>query len=130
MTDSIFTKIIKGELPSLKIYEDKSTIAIIPLHPLALAHVLVIPKTQVEQFFELPDNQYHDLMNTVKKVSKRINEVYKPKRIGVKVVGIDVDHAHVHVLAFDTMEQYNENEVMDAPVNDNLRSEMAKKLAF
>lgn len=128
--DSIFTKIIKGEIPSHKVYEDDHTIAIMPLHPVALAHVLVIPKTQVDQFFELPDEEYQALMTTVKKVSKRINDVINPKRIGIKVVGLDVPHAHIHVIAFDTAEQYNENEDLAAPVDNDLLEETAQKLAF
>jgi histidine triad (HIT) family protein len=128
--DSVFTKIIKGEIPSNKIYEDDLTIAIIPLHPIALGHVLVIPKKQVEQFFELPDEDYVALMATVKKVAKRMNEVLKPKRVGLKVVGVDVPHAHIHLIAFDDMSQYNQSEDVNGPVNHNFLEEFAKKLAF
>ncbi len=130
MNDSVFTKIIKGELPSYKVYEDDLTIAILPLHPIAQAHVLVIPKKQIDQFFKLPDAYYIALMSTVKKVSNRINEVYMPKRVGIKVIGLDVDHAHIHVLAFDTLDEFNMNEEMDSPVDTELLEENAKKLAF
>lgn len=130
MPDSIFTKMIKGEIPSYKVYEDDLTIAIIPLHILALAHVLVIPKKQVDQFFDLPGPDYQALMLTVQKVAKRMNNIIKPKRIGLKVEGLDVPHAHIHVLAFDNLEQYHENEDINAPVDDNFREELSKKLAF
>ncbi len=128
--DSIFTKIIKGEIPAHKIHEDKLTIVILPLHPIALGHVLVVPKLQVSQFYDLPDVDYNALMTTVKKVAKRMHEVFKPKRIGLKVEGLDVPHVHVHVIAFDNHEQYNENLDRNTVENEQELAEVAKKLAF
>jgi|ERR1035438_3637295 histidine triad (HIT) family protein len=128
--DSVFTKIIKGELTAHKIYEDELTIAIMPLHPTALCHVLVIPKLQVEQFFELPVKEYQALMLSVQKVAKRIEEVIKPHRVGLKVEGLDVNHAHIHVLAFDNSEQFKETEDLNAEVDNQKLAEMAQKLAF
>jgi histidine triad (HIT) family protein len=128
--DSIFTKIIKGEVPSYKIYEDDLTIAILPLHPIALAHVIVIPKLQVPYFYDLPDKDYEALMSTVKKVAKHLKDVINSKRVGLKVVGLDVDHTHVHVVAFDNIEQFNEEEDHDKPVDDQFQTELSKKLAM
>ena len=128
--DSIFTKIIKGEMPCHKVYEDDSTIAIIPLHPTGLAEVLVIPKHQVVQFFDLPPEDYRALMLTVQKVAKRINEVINPFRVGLKVEGLDVDHVHIHVIGFDNHAQYAEFEDPAAPIDDDKRINMANKLAF
>lgn len=70
MEDSVFTKIIKGQLPSHKVYEDDKTIVIVPLHPIAKGHLLVIPKLQVDQFYELPDDDYAALWLTVKSLTK------------------------------------------------------------
>lgn len=130
MTESAFTKIIKGELPAHKVYEDEKTIAIIPLHPIARAHVLVIPKVQVDQFIDLPDEEYQAVMLTVKKVGQRINEKVQPKRIGLQVVGLDVPHVHVHVIGFDTLEQYREHPDPSSPPDKDKNVALAKLLAF
>jgi histidine triad (HIT) family protein len=130
MADSIFTKIIKDEIPSAKVYEDDKTIAIIPLNPVANGHVLVIPKLQVDQFIDLPDQDYQALWSTVKKVGARMMEVLQPQRIGVQVVGLDVPHAHIHVLAFDTLEQFRELPDLNNPATPEQMAEMAQKLSF
>ena|SRR3990167_4694868 len=130
MADSIFSKIIKGEIPCHKVYEDDLTIAFLPLKPIAIAHVLVVSKLQVDQFYDLPAEDYQAFMNTVKKVAERLQKVIKPKRIGLKIIGLDEPHAHAHVVAFDTLEEYNEHE-SDKPEPDHTAlAEMAKKLAF
>jgi histidine triad (HIT) family protein len=128
--DSVFTKIIKHELPAYRVYEDELTIAFIPLHPIALAHVLVVPKLQVEAFYDLPEKDYVALMNTVKKVAFRIREKVNSKKVGVRIEGLDVPHAHVHVLAFNNAEQFNEAIDNDAPVDNEKLANMGKLLAF
>lgn len=130
MEDSVFTKIIRGELPSHKVYEDNKTIAIIPLQPIAKGHVLVIPKLQVDQFFDLPDEDYQALMTTVKKVATHMNQVLQPKRIGLQVVGLDVPHVHIHVIAFDTLTEYREHGEELPPADNDKLAAMAQKLAF
>src|SRR6266536_5250255 len=114
---SVFTKIIRGELPCYKVYEDERTLAFIPLHPTAKGHVLVVPKVQVDQFIDLQPDDYHAVMETVQKVGRRMNDVLRPKRIGLKVIGLDVPHVHIHVLAFDTGTQYHEIADESAPVD-------------
>lgn len=128
--DSVFTKIIKGELPAHRVYEDELTIAFIPLYPVALAHVLVVPKLQVDSFYDLPDKDYQALMDSVKKVAKRISQVIASARVGVKIEGLDVPHAHVHVLAFDSAGQFNEPADTTQPVDNDKLAKMAEKLAF
>lgn len=130
MEDSVFTKIIKGELPAHKIYEDDKTIAIIPLHPIAKAHVLVIPKKQIDQFIDLPDDDYQAVMATVKKVGQQIDKKVRPKRVGLQVVGLDVPHVHVHVIGFDTLAEYREHPDQSAPPDDEKIQKLAKLLAF
>ncbi len=130
MEDSIFTKIIKHELPCHKVYEDELTIAIIPLYPIAVGHVLVIPKVQVDQFFDLDDKNYQALMLTVKKVAKRMKKVLQTKRIGLQVIGVDVPHCHVHVIAFNTVDEYRQAADESVPVNHQKLSNMASRLAF
>lgn len=130
MEASVFTKIIQGELPAHKIYEDERTIAIIPLHPIALAHVLVIPKRQVDQFIDLDDDDYQATMATVKKVGQRIRDQMQPKRVGVQIVGLDVPHVHVHVIGFDTLEQYREHKDPSAPPEADKQKQLAESLRF
>jgi histidine triad (HIT) family protein len=91
---------------------------------------LVVPKTQVDQFQDLPDEDYQAVMTTVKKVAKRIKEVLSPARIGVEIMGMDVPHAHVHVFPFNSMEEYRRIVDMDAEPDNTALAELAKKLAF
>jgi diadenosine tetraphosphate (Ap4A) HIT family hydrolase len=81
MTDTIFTKIIKGEVPSYKVYQDDKTIAFIPLHIIGKATVLVVPTAQVDAFMDLSNADYQALMGTVKKVARRMRDVYKTKEL-------------------------------------------------
>ncbi len=97
---SIFTKIIQGEIPCYKIYEDDKTIAFLDINPETKGHTLVIPKLEVDKIYDLPEEDYKALMDTVKKLS-----VHLEKQLGArtlwKVIGTDVPHAHVHLLPFD-----------------------------
>lgn len=97
---SIFTKIINGEIPSYKIYEDDKTYAFLDISPEAKGHTLVVPKVEVEKVYDLDDEDYHALFATVKKVAKRIEEVTGHRAV-LKVFGIDVPHAHVHVMPLE-----------------------------
>lgn len=102
---SIFTKIINNEIPSYKIYEDDRTIAFLDIHPESKGHVLVIPKLEVDKIYDLPDEDYNALMQTVKKLSKHLEQKLGA-RILWKVVGTDVPHAHVHLMPLDEKWQY------------------------
>jgi histidine triad (HIT) family protein len=127
MSDSIFSKIIKGEIPSYKVYEDEKTLAFLDIHPKTPGHVLVIPKSQADTW-DLSEEDYQALMTTVKKVARRIKETIKPVRVGVQIVGIDIqEHAHVHVFPFNSMEEYNSP---PKPADESELAAIAKKLAF
>ena len=130
MADSIFTNIIKGEIPSYKIYEDDKTLAFLDIHPKTPGHTLVIPKVQVDQFQDLSDEDYEAVMRTVKKVALRIKEVLKPNRVGVEIMGMDVPHTHVHVFGFNSMPEYRRIVDMAAEPNQGELVKMAEKLAF
>lgn len=97
---SIFTKIINGEVPSYKIYEDEKTYAFLNINPETEGDTLVVPKNEVDKIYNLPDEDYFALWASVKKVAKHMEEV-TGHRIAMKVVGVDVPHAHVHVMPFD-----------------------------
>lgn len=97
---SIFTKIINGEIPSYKIYEDEKTLAFLDIHPETKGHILVVPKLEVDKIYDLPDEDYDALMKTVKKLSKHLEKVLGARTLW-KVVGTDVPHAHVHLEPYD-----------------------------
>jgi len=132
MEESIFTKIVRGEIPSHKIYEDERTLAFLDIHPIQPGHVLVVPKLQVGFVWDLSDEDYQALMTTVQKVGQRLREVFPEKqRIGVMIQGLDVDnHAHVKVFPFDTAEEFYNIPDMTAEPDDNALAEMAQKLSF
>ena len=105
MEDSIFTKIIKGEIPCYKIYEDERTVAFLDIAPESLGHTLVIPKVQVDKIYELPEEDYVALWKTVKKVAARMEKVFGQRTL-MKVIGTDVPHAHVHLMPYDETWKY------------------------
>jgi len=98
MTDSIFTKIIKGEIPCHKIEENEHFIAFLDIMPLKKGHTLVVPKVQVDYIFDLENQTLGDLMIFTKKVAKKIEASIPCERIGVAVIGLEVPHAHVHLI--------------------------------
>ncbi|MBI4034359.1 HIT family protein [Candidatus Saccharibacteria bacterium] len=127
MTDSIFTKIIKGIVPCHKIYEDEQTLAFLDIQPKTAGHVLVVPKMQAD-IWDLSAEEYQALWSTVRKVADRIQNVLKPVRTGIQVVGIDIkDHAHVHVFPFNNMDEYN---APPRPADNTELEAMAKQLRF
>jgi len=94
----IFTKIINGEIPSYKIAEDENNYAFLDINPLAVGHTLVIPRKEVDYLFDLDEGSYKKLFEFTKKVSKAIEKVITCKRLGVVVYGLDVPHAHIHLI--------------------------------
>lgn len=98
MEDSIFTKIIRGDIPSYKIYEDEDSLAFLDIHPVQPGHVLVVPKMQVDKLYDLPSEQYQNLMAAAQKVAARMDAVLDAPRIAWAVVGFDVSHAHIHLV--------------------------------
>lgn len=128
---SLFTKIINGDIPCQKIYEDDTTFAFLDIMPVNPGHVLIIPKREVEFVWDLTDEEYAAVMATAKKVALRIRDVLNPAYVGQLVVGTDVPHAHVHVVPFE-----HSSELKDAVggererVGDDELDVMAKRLAF
>ena len=94
---SVFTKIIQGEIPCYKIYEDDKTMAFLDIEPEEVGHTLVVPKLEVDKVYDLPDEDYQAVMATVKKLARHYEKILG-ERIMIKIVGIDVPHAHVHLL--------------------------------
>lgn len=102
---SVFTKIVQGELPAYKIYEDERTLAFLDIEPEAPGHVLVIPKVEVDKVYDLSDEDYAAVMETVRKLAKHLDKVLG-ERIMVKIVGVDVPHAHVHLVPIKELDSF------------------------
>ena len=100
MQDSIFTKIIHGEIPSHKIYEDEHVIAFLDIYPDEEGHTLVVPKKQIDKIYDLDDEDYTHLWLAAKKVARHYEDILE-KRVIFKVIGVDVPHAHIHVVPYD-----------------------------
>ena len=104
---SIFSKIIAGEIPCYKIYEDEKTLAFLDIHPETPGHTLVIPKVEVDKLYELETEDYLAVMKTVKILASRMEKVLG-RRTLMKVIGTDVPHAHVHLVSLDPDYQYGQ----------------------
>ncbi len=133
MADSIFTKIINGEIPSHKVYDDELTFVFMDMRPLTPGHVLIVPKKQVDHLWDLDDEHYQHLMAVTKKIAAHMKEVLQPPRVGMNVEGFGVPHVHVHVYPLykgleSTMKDYISKS--DQKASDDELAEMAKKLAF
>lgn len=102
--ETLFTKIISGEIPSYKIAEDAYCFAFLDIHPNTKGHVLCVPKTPIDQLFDLPEKEYRYLMNFSRKVAKALYKAIPCQRIGMSVVGLEVPHAHVHLIPIQAME--------------------------
>lgn len=131
MEDSIFTKIIKGEIPCHKVYEDDLVIAFLDIHPISDGHTLVVPKKQIDRLWDVDDELYAHVMMIAKKIADKIRTVYNPPRVGSMVEGFEVPHAHYHVFALykglkATMAEYSPE---SEPDHVKL-AEVAKKIAL
>ena len=103
MEETIFTKIVKGEIPCYKIAEDDRFFAFLDISPLAKGHTLVITKLQNDYIFDLDDDMLGDMMVFAKKVAKAMKQVLPCQRIGVAVIGIDVPHNHIHLVPINVV---------------------------
>lgn len=104
---SIFSKIIQGDIPSYKLAEDEQFYAFLDISPLAKGHALVVPKQEIDYIFDLPDNMLANMQIFAKKVAKAIEKVVPCKRIGVAVIGLEVPHAHIHLIPINSVEDIN-----------------------
>lgn len=102
---SIFTKIINGEIPCYKIAEDENFMAFLDVNPNAKGHTLCIPKQEINKIFELEDDLYVGLMQFSKKIAVALEKTVPCKRIGMAVVGLEVPHAHVHLIPLNEMDE-------------------------
>ena len=104
---SIFTKIVKGEIPAYKITETDKFLAFLDVFPLAKGHVLVIPKKETDYIFEVDAGEYVELWAFAKQIAKAMDKAIPCKRVGVAVIGLEVPHAHIHLIPLQTVEDIN-----------------------
>ncbi|MBK7690683.1 MAG: HIT family protein [Bacteroidetes bacterium] len=104
---TIFSKIISGELPSYKIAEDDDFIAFLDIMPIALGHVLVVPKLEVDKLFDASDHILGKALLFAKPIAKALERSFECNRVGISVIGIEVPHAHIHLVPIQSAEDLN-----------------------
>lgn len=104
---SIFSKIVAGEIPCHKIAENDKFLAFLDIMPLKKGHTLVIPKTEVDYIFDIEDDVLSEMMVFAKEVAEKVKAAMPCKRIGVAVIGLEVPHAHIHLIPINTMDDMN-----------------------
>ena len=128
MQQTIFSQIIAGTIPCHKVYEDAKTLAFLDINPVQAGHTLVVSKLQAEFVWELPPEEYAAVMETVKKVAQRLKSVLNVPYVGEKIVGVDVQHAHVHVIPISAAADLDARPI--EKVDHEALAALAKKLAF
>jgi len=104
---SIFSKIVAGEIPCYKIAEDDNFLAFLDVNPLVKGHTLVIPKREIDYIFDVEDELLAEMMVFAKKVASKMKNVLPCKRIGVTVIGLEVPHAHIHLIPINDLDDMN-----------------------
>src|SRR6516164_340385 len=104
---TVFSKIIAGEIPSYKIAENEKFFAFLDIFPLREGHVLVIPKIEVDKFFDVPNEYLSEMLVFSKPIARAIEKSFKCNRCGMAVVGLEVPHAHLHLVPIDNIDDLN-----------------------
>jgi histidine triad (HIT) family protein len=117
---SIFSKIVSGEIPCYKIAETNEYLAFLDVFPLAKGHVLVIPKQEIDYLFDMDTDSYSGLLQFAKQVAKAIEKVIPCKKIGVAVIGLEVPHAHIHLVPINSVGDINFSKQKLTPTKEEL----------
>lgn len=104
---TVFSKIIAGEIPSYKIAENEKFLAFLDVYPLVEGHVLVVPKTETDKLFDLEDDYLSEILVFAKPIAKAIEKAFRCNRCGISVIGIEVPHAHVHLIPINSANDLN-----------------------
>lgn len=104
---TLFSKIIKGEIPSYKIAENDQFYAFLDIFPLREGHTLIVPKTEVDKFFDMPDAYLSQLLLFARPIARAIEKAFDCNRCGLSVVGLEVPHAHLHLVPIDSSDDLN-----------------------
>jgi len=130
MQDSIFTKIINGQIPSHKIYEDEDVLAFLDINPVMPGHTLVIPKKQVEFVWDLDDETYTKLTLAAKKIALHIRETLGAEYVGAQIIGVDVPHAHIHLIPFTHAVDFHKEADQSLEPDHAALAKLAELLSF
>ena len=125
---SIFSRIVIGEIPCYKVAEDDNYLAFLDIFPLAVGHVLVIPKNETDYLFDLADNDFGGLMLFSKRVALALKKAVQCKKVGVAVLGLEVPHAHIHLVPLNSESDINFSKPKLKLTNEEF-SEIASKIA-
>ncbi len=104
---TIFSKIIAGEFPCNKIAENELFFAFLDIYPLVQGHTLIVPKTEIDNFFDMPDNHLAEMLLFAKPIAKAIQKSFKCNRCGISVIGLEVPHAHMHLVPINSADDLN-----------------------
>lgn len=104
---TIFSKIIAGEIPSYKIAENEKFFAFLDIFPMAEGHTLVVPKKEIDKFFDVPDEYLNELLLFAKPIAKAIEASFECNRVGISVIGLEVPHAHMHLVPINSADDLN-----------------------
>ena len=126
---SVFTKIINGEIPSHKIAESEKFIAFLDIEPLVTGHVLVVPKIEVNKIFDVPDDYLAEMLVFAKPIAKAIEKAFNCKRCGISVIGLEVPHAHMHLIPINSPNDLNFTRAKLNPSQEELKAAQEKILA-
>ena len=126
---TIFSKIIAGEIPSYKIAENENFFAFLDIFPLRKGHTLVVPKVEVDKFFDLGDNYLSEMLVFAKPIAHAIEKAFHCNRCGISVVGIEVPHAHMHLIPINTANDLNFTQPKMKVPEDELKKVQQKILS-
>lgn len=123
---SIFSKIVNGDIPAHKVAEDSEFLAFLDVSPLVMGHVLVIPKKEIDYIFDIEDDTYAKLMLFAKKVAIGVKKAFPCKKVGVAVIGLEVPHAHIHLIPMNNVSDMNFSKEKLKPSQEDLAEAAAK----
>ena len=126
---SVFSRIISGEIPSYKIAEDDNFIAFLDIAPLVMGHVLIVPKNETDKLFDLDDEILSQMLVFAKPIAKTIERVFDCRRCGISVVGLEVPHAHMHLIPINSADDLNFTRRKLSPVPKELETVQNKILS-
>lgn len=127
---TIFSKIIAGEIPSYRIAENEKFFAFLDIFPLREGHVLVIPKVEVDNFFDVPDEYLSEMLVFAKPIAKAIEKAFSCNRCGISVVGLEVPHAHMHLVPINSVNDLNFTQSKPKAKEESLKKAQEKILSY
>ena len=127
---TIFTKIVEGQIPSYKIYDDEKFYAFLDINPMAKGHTLVIPKQEVDYLFDIDDSVLSEMIFVAKKIAKAMEQAVACTRVGMMVIGLEVPHAHIHLIPIQKEGDMNLSNKRVELSNDEFEQIAKDKISF